>query len=50
MQRYSVLNIQDDNIIPIGNIEMDGLFFSSIHISDDVIYIARPDGIYIYKV
>jgi len=48
--RYSVLNIQDDNIIPIGNIEMDGLFFSSIHILDDVIYIARPDGIYIYKV
>jgi hypothetical protein len=49
-QRYSIFEMKDEKVEPLGTIGLEGIFFSSIHILDKTIYIARPDGIYVYQV
>ena len=48
-QRYSIYEMQDNKITPLGTIDREGIFFSGIHLVDRIIYIARRNGIYIYE-
>jgi hypothetical protein len=47
---YKVFNVQSDTVTHVDDIELDGVWFSSIALLDTIIYIARSDGIYIYEV
>lgn len=46
---YKVFRVRRDKVTHIDDIELDGVWFSSILLLDSVIYIARTDGIYVYE-
>ena len=49
-QRYSVFEMQAEKIKLTGTLDLEGIFFSSMHLLERTVYIARPNGIYIYQV
>lgn len=47
---YKVFKIESDTVQHLSDLEMEGIWFSSIALFDNVIYIARPDAILVYRV
>lgn len=46
---YKIFRVRAEKVAHIDDIELDGVWFSSIALLDTTIYIARSDGIYIYE-
>jgi hypothetical protein len=47
---YKIFRIGSDTIRHLDDIEIEGIWFSSITLSDNTLYIARQDDIIVYKV
>ncbi len=47
---YRIFSIESDEIRHIGDIELEGIWFSSVTLSENIVYIARPNEIQIYSV
>jgi hypothetical protein len=46
---YKFFSVKSDKVAHIGDIEHEGIWFSSIVATENIVYIARAEGIYVYE-